>query len=147
MAFPARPWRGEVAFLTAEQIAAAADIGGVSIPTALIMAYEAAAADGTPIGTAYFDTHRVRTLAQTIMVVVSPGGEVRRVEVLSFLEPEEYLPRELWYHLFDDRPLNRDLAVRRAICPVGGATLTVRATTEAVCRVLAIHQVLARDGR
>jgi hypothetical protein len=119
----------------------------VPIPSALIVAYEAIGANGEPLGTAYFDTHRVRTLPQTIMVVVSPEGAVRRVEVLSFLEPEEYLPRELWYRLFSDRTLTPDLVVRRAIRPVTGATLTVRATTEAVRRMLAVHQVLAGGGQ
>ena len=49
--------------------------------------------DGHAVGTAYFDTHVVRTMPETIMVVVDPAGAIARIEVLSFSEPEEYLPR------------------------------------------------------
>ena len=94
------------------------------------------------MGTAYFETHLVRTLPETVMVVVAADGTVGRVEVLSFAEPPDYLPREAWYRQFDDRPLDAELELRHAIRPVTGATLTARVTTDAVRRVLAIHRVL-----
>lgn len=51
------------------------------------------------------------------------------------------MPREEWYHQCDGEDLDDDLSLKRDIRPVTGATLTARATTEAVRRVLAIHQV------
>jgi hypothetical protein len=45
-------------------------------------------------------------------------------------------------HWFQGRPLDRELAVSRAIHGVTGATLSARAATEAVRRTLALHQVL-----
>jgi hypothetical protein len=97
---------------------------------------------GRLLGTAYFDTHRVRTLQETLMVVVGPDGKVARVEVLTFGEPDEYLPRPAWYAQFQGRALDRELAVSRGIHGVTGATLSARTATEAVRRTLALHQVL-----
>jgi hypothetical protein len=68
---------------------------------------------------------------------------VRRIEVLAFREPEDYLPRAAWYGQFLDRELGDGLALKRDIRGVAGATLTARATTDAVRRVLALHRVIA----
>lgn len=78
------------------------------------------------------------------MIVVDPANALARLEVLSFSEPEEYLPRPTWYGQFPGKTLSDELTPKRAIRPVTGATLTVRATTEAARRVLALHEVLAR---
>jgi Na+-translocating ferredoxin:NAD+ oxidoreductase RnfG subunit len=102
--------------------------------------------DGQPVGYAYLDTHRVRTLPETLMVVLEPDGGVRRVEVVVFREPIEYIPRDSWYGQFEGERLSDELALKRDIRPVTGATLTARATTEAVRRVLAIHAVMGTGG-
>jgi hypothetical protein len=115
---------------------------GSDRPPGALVTYYAATRGGREAGTAYFDTHLVRTQAETLMVVVLPGGAIGRIEVLSFSEPEEYLPRERWYAQFSGRVLDDELAMRRGIRAVSGATLTARATTEAARRVLAIHHAL-----
>lgn len=76
------------------------------------------------------------------MVVVDPAGAIARIEVLSFMEPEEYMPRARWYEQFAGKSLNEELSTKRGIHPVTGATLTVRATTDAARRVLALHRIL-----
>ncbi len=136
--------RGTV-YLTDDQVARAAELAGGEIPTALVHPYVATRADGA-CGTAYFDTHRVRTLAETLLVAVGPEGELLRVEVVAFAEPPEYQPREEWYAQFAGRELDSELSLRRAIRPVAGATLTARATTEAARRALAIHRALAESA-
>lgn len=130
-------------FLTPPQVERARALAGpgVRVEGALVTRYLGRRA-GTLLGTAYFDTHRVRTLEETLMVVVAPDGTVSRVEVLTFGEPGEYLPKRAWYDQFGRRRLDRDLAVSRAIHGVTGATLSARAATEAVRRTLAIHQAL-----
>ena len=100
-----------------------------------------------PCGTAYFDTHRVRTLAETVMVAIDPAGGILRVEVLSFDEPPDYLPRDEWYAQFGGRALAPETELGRAIRPVTGATLTARVTTDAARRALAIHRRSRRRGR
>jgi Na+-translocating ferredoxin:NAD+ oxidoreductase RnfG subunit len=137
----------ETLFLTEEQISRVAEEGGGELSGAMVTRY-VAMADGNRVGYAYLDTHRVRTLPETLMVVLEPGGGVRRVEVVAFREPLEYVPRDSWYGQFEGERLSDELALKRNIRPVTGATLTARATTEAVRRILAIHTVVETgDGR
>jgi len=128
-------------FLTPEQLARARQLAAGEIKSALVNPYRATC-DGKDAGTAYFDAHVVRTLPETLMVVVDPQGRVSRVEVLSFAEPEDYLPPGRWYGQFPGNALSDELALGHRIRGVTGASLTARATTDAVRRVLAIHQVL-----
>jgi hypothetical protein len=128
-------------FLTAGQRAEARKLAGSEISSGLATPYHATR-NGKEAGTAYFDTHVVRTLPETLMVVVDPQGKVTRVEVLAFAEPEDYLPPGAWYGQFLGQGLGADLALGHRIRSVTGASLTARATTEAVRRVLALHQVL-----
>jgi FMN-binding domain len=146
LAFPGCGIARRTAFLKPEQVQRARDLAGAEVPSALVN-YYVATRGGQPAGTAYFDTHRVRTLPETLMIVVDPQGKVGRIEVISFREPEEYLPRGVWYEQFRGRALNPDLQLKRDIRPVTGATLTARATTDAVRRVLALHQVLGEGKR
>jgi len=141
LAFPGADVERVTEYLDAAQIAAVAAESGQPPSSALVVRY-LANREGRRVGTAYVDTHRVRTLPESMLVVVAPDGTVARVEVLSFAEPEEYMPREAWYRLFEGRALDDELAVKRGIRPVTGATLTAAATTAAVRRVLALHRVL-----
>jgi len=98
------------------------------------------------LGYAVIDTHTVRTLPETAMVVLSPGGEVRRVEILAFYEPPEYTPPERWTRQFDGRRLDDDLKLGAAVHGITGATLSATALTAAVRRVLALYAVLSEGG-
>jgi len=144
LAFPGASIERRTVFLTAAEQKAAATLSGGPPPSALAVAY-IATKEGRLVGTAYFDTHVVRTQPETLMVAVTPAGTIARIEILSFSEPEDYLPREHWYAQFPGRVLDEELSVKRGIRPVSGATLTARATTEAARRVLALHRVL--EGR
>jgi len=128
-------------FLTPEQRAHIQKLAGGEVRSALVNPYRATC-DGKDGGTAYFDSHVVRTLAETLMVVVDPQGKVARVEVLAFAEPEDYLPPGKWYGQFLGQALSDDLALGHHVRGVTGASLTARATVDAVRRVLAIHQEL-----
>lgn len=126
----------KTAFLTEEQVAEVKKASGVELPTKVITYYEG------PGATVYFDTHRVRTLAETIMVVVTPAGTIARIDILSFNEPEDYLPPARWIRQLEGHRLDNDLSVRTGIRPITGATLSGRAIVHAARRVLALHQVL-----
>ncbi len=142
LAFPGAAIERRTAYLTeAQQKQARSLSGDAEEPSALASYYEATK-DGHLVGTAYFDTHVVRTMPETIMVVVDPAAAITRIEVIAFDEPEEYMPRENWYGQFTGKSLDAELTMKRGIRPVAGATLTARATTDAVRRVLALHRVL-----
>jgi len=95
---------------------------------------------GRPIGYAYFDTHLVRTLPETVLVLVAPDGTLKRIEILSFDEPEDYLPTSRWLRQFPGRSL-QDLGARQGIRTLTGATLSSRAVTQAARRILAMHRL------
>jgi hypothetical protein len=134
------------AFLTDAQQREVQKLARTENPPEALVVYYVGRRDGQPVGTAYFDTHQVRTMPDTILVLVDPAGLVLRVEVLSFLEPEDYLPMPRWYGQFAGRPLDDELSLKRGIHPVAGATLTARATTEAVRRVLALDRLLRSEA-
>ena len=142
LAFPGASIERKTFFLTGAEQKEAGRLSGGPAPSALAVAY-VATKDGKPAGTAYFDTHVVRTQPETLLVAVAADGTISRIEVLSFSEPEEYLAKEHWYAQFAGRGLDDELSVKRGIRPLSGATLTARATTEAARRVLALHAVLA----
>ncbi len=145
LAFPDCEVDRQTHFLTDEQMREAQDRAGVEISSALAYSYRATCG-GEYAGTAYFDSHLVRTLPETLMIVIDPESRVVRIEIVEFKEPEDYIPIDRWYAQFEGRPLDHELQLKRGIRGVTGATLTARATTEATRRVLAIHQVL-KDSR
>jgi Na+-translocating ferredoxin:NAD+ oxidoreductase RnfG subunit len=146
LAFPDATTERQTLFLSDEQRTAVAEESGAEVSSSLATRYVAKGPDGAVRGWAYLDTHRVRTLPETLMVVLDADGTVRRAEVVTFREPLEYMPREEWYAQYEGQELDDDLALKRDIRPVTGATLTARATTEAVRRVLALHEV-ASEGQ
>ena len=136
----------KTAFLSEVERAEVARRSGGAPPPGLV-AYYTATVDGNSGGTAYFDTHVVRTLPETILVAVDAKGAIARIEVLSFSEPEEYLPRTAWYGQFPGRTLGDELSERKGLRPVTGATITVRVTIEAARRVLALDAFLKETPR
>lgn len=142
----ARTERGTV-YLTEAQCARVKELAGEDLHSALVHPYVARDAEGAVLGTAYFDTHRVRTLEECLMVVVAADGKVRRVELCSFDEPPEYVPRGSWYGQFLGHALDDELQLKRGIRGVTGATLTARATTSAVRRVLALDAVIGPGAK
>ena len=136
----------KTAFLSEADRAEVARRSGGAPPPGLV-AYYTATVDGKDAGTAYFDTHVVRTLPETILVAVDPKGAIARIEVLSFSEPEEYLPRGSWYGQFPGRTLGDELSEKKGIRAVTGATITVRVTVEAARRVLALDAFLKEKAR
>ncbi len=92
-------------------------------------------------GYAVIDSHTVRTLPETFMAVVDPKGRLRRVDVLAFHEPPEYLPTGRWIEQFTGRTLDDELKLGGGIQGITGATLSAQAMTAGVRRALAIIAV------
>ena len=133
------------AFLTAQDLDAIQASAGRDAPvTQRVVTYYRARKDGKPVGVAYFDSHRVRTLNEVVMIVVEPqdGGKdrIRSVEVLRFAEPPEYHASDPWLDQFKGKSLDQELSLKRSIANMTGATLTSNAIVRATRRVLAIHE-------
>lgn len=142
------------AFLTAEDLAAAHAQAGPDVTmTQGVVTYYLAREQGRPVGVAYFDSHRVRTLNEVIMVVVSPPDRIRNIEVLRFTEPPEYHATKPWLEQFQGKALNPELSLKGSIRNLSGATLTSNAIVRAARRLMALHgrihpfQMVARSGQ
>jgi Na+-translocating ferredoxin:NAD+ oxidoreductase RnfG subunit len=145
LAFP-EPLKIErrTAYLNDTQVKRARELAGghVEVTNRVVTYY--VAFDGQRVaGTAYFDSHRVRTLREVLMIVVDPEWKIERVEVLRFGEPPEYLAPENWLDQFEGERLSNDLTLKRSIVPMTGATLTANAVTNAARRTLALHIIIS----
>jgi Na+-translocating ferredoxin:NAD+ oxidoreductase RnfG subunit len=128
-------------FLTSEQRQAIQERARAALETNLVTVY-VGYRGGQRVGYAILDTHIVRTLPETFLVVLTPEGEVASTHVLAFYEPLEYLPGDRWVAQFDGKRLDDDLSVGRGIAAITGSTLTSRAVTDGIRRALGIYAVL-----
>ena len=128
-------------FLTAAQRAAIEKAARSSLDSDLLTVYVGYRGD-RPSGYALFDTHVVRTLPETFLVVLSPAGAVTATHLLAFYEPPEYAPPDRWLEQFRGAALSDDMRVGRGIAGITGSTLTSEAVTGGIRRALAIYAVL-----
>lgn len=107
----------------------------------LLTVYIGHKADGVN-GYAFVDTHVVRTLPETFMVVLTPDGAVAATHVLAFYEPLEYLPSDRWLEQLKGRRLSDSLKVGDEIAAITGSSLSSNAVVGGVRRALAAYHVL-----
>lgn len=131
-------------FLNNERRQAAQEAGRVKIDSGVWTYYIGRSSCGVG-GYAYFDTHVVRTMPESFMAVLEPDGAVRSVEILSFLEPEDYMPGRRWLKQFTGKSLSDDLLLHRGVRNLSGASLTSQALADGLRRILAVHAAV-RQG-
>jgi hypothetical protein len=85
---------------------------------------------GSVAGYAVIHSHVVRTKRETLSIAFEPDGRIRRIQVLAFLEPEEYRPSERWLAQLEGKGISDRLAVGQDLAPITGATLTARGIAE-----------------
>lgn len=145
-AFPGAKSERRTLYLTREQAAEVEKLARSRLPSPVVTLYEARSG-GAITGHALLDTHMVRTMPETVLVVVEPDGRLRMALLLQFGEPPDYLPREGWLQTLTGKGLDEDLWPGRGVRRVTGSTLTVQALTEAVRRCLAIDALVVRGTR
>lgn len=96
------------------------------------------------LGYAAIETGTVRTKPETLMIVLTPDGELRNVTTLAFHEPPEYQPPERWYEQLYKRQL-ADMDFNKGVDGISGATLSTRAAVSSVRKVMALYQVMVKD--
>lgn len=126
--------------LSSEQARQVRERAGAELPSRLVQVYEAWS-EGAVTARGIIDTHTVRSLPETIFVVADTTNRVDAVHLLAFHEPVQYRGSAAWFSQFSDERLDGDLAVRRDIAGIAGATLTSNAVTAAVRRCLATLEV------
>lgn len=138
--FPDCKVKDESFFLTPEQIKKAEAASGLKIDSKLLTRKTAACAGGEKF--IYLDTHVVRTQKEVLMIVLNQT-ELEKVEVLSFYEPDEYIPGKKWYELFKGLKKSEPVTLGGTIPHISGASLTSRATVSAVRKTIALHEAVA----
>jgi hypothetical protein len=143
LAFPGAEVERRTAFLDDAALEAARALAGAGVTvSSRVVTYYVGRRDGAPLGVAYFDGHVVRTLAEVLMIVVSPADRIERIEVLRFDEPPEYRVPDDWIAQLQQLPLDERLSLKGDVVNMTGATLTSEAVVAAARRVLALHAVI-----
>jgi hypothetical protein len=99
------------------------------IPERMVTFYTARKGDAV-VGYGVLQSHVVRTKRETLLVAFEPDGRIRRIVVLSFLEPPEYKPSERWLGQFDGKGATDRLAIGDDLAPISGSTLSARGVAE-----------------
>lgn len=131
----------QTVYLTPEQVAKASELAREKVDTAFLVVYRVTRA-GQLLGWAYLDTHRVRTLNETVLICVDAHERILHIEQLSFSEPQEYMASGRFLDLFKNRTLDAQLSLKGNIPTITGSTLTCSALTSAARRVLALHKIV-----
>lgn len=128
-------------FLTEAQLAQVKQRSGV-VPESPIHTFYVGKKGQEINGYAAIEAATVRTLPETVMVVLDPDGIVRFTEILAFFEPPEYMPSKRWLKQFRQIQLSPDLRVGGEIHGISGATLSAQAITRQVRKTAALCEIL-----
>ena len=132
----------QTVYLTDDQKARVRELCGEKLPRGIVRPYTVKGEGGEVLGVGFVDTHKVRSKKESVLFCIAPDATIRRVEVLAFGEPPDYIPSGRWYAEFVGQALTDRLRLDRDITAVTGATLTTVATVSAARRSLALHQLL-----
>lgn len=132
-------------YLTPEQKSEIEQRAKTKLDSNLVTVY-AGYQEGRVTGYALIDTQVVRTLPETLLIVLDPAGAVRAVHLLAFYEPMEYAPPAAWLEKFVGAQPHHSQELGRSVDAIAGSTLTSQAVASAVARALAIHSVLLARG-
>ena len=101
LAFPECDIERTTVYLTTAQRKRVEELAGTPLSSGIVHPY-VATRKGQLVGTAFVDVHKVRTLRESLFVVVSPQGRVQRLEVLAFAEvPDRWA---LWHRRCPENP-------------------------------------------
>lgn len=131
-------------FISDEQAATIEKTAQAKLDSKLFTFY-AGKRDGKLLGYAALESHTVRTQPETLMIVLSPSGDLVRTEILAFHEPPEYQPPARWFERLYRRPA-ADLHLNQGIDGISGATLSSRAALDSIRKVMAIKNIALGEG-
>lgn len=131
--------------LTAELAARLEKLARAKVSDRLLTFYVARKGSST-LGYAVLHSHLVRTKRETFALSFEPDGRIRRLEVIVFLEPSEYLPPERWLAQLKGKGPEDRLALGADIAPISGATLSARGVTEQARWLLQALRAMVEKG-
>ncbi len=82
----------------------------------------------------------------TYMLVISPKGRIQRVEILVYRESQgSEITNKSWREQFEKKDIDDPVRLRQDISNISGATLSCRAITKGVRKLLAIFEVSIKN--
>ncbi len=85
-------------------------------------------------------TQKVRTKKATVLYFIEKE-RVKFIEILSFLEPKEYIPKDTWMGQFDDKNLTSSFRIGKDIPTISGATMSARSIVDGARLAIAIYEI------
>lgn len=131
-------------FLTEEQVKTVEKAAKIKLDSQLFTMFEGKKG-GQTLGYAVIDSETVRTQPETVLIVLSPTGEIAHVEVLAFHEPPEYQPPTRWFATLYGKPLE-DLHLNQGVDAISGATLSARSSLGSIRKAIAIYNIVLKEG-
>jgi len=132
----------KVVWITEAQAAQVERRSGSPLPRRVVKAY-LGRRGGEVVGYAFVDDVIGKTEPITYMVTITPDATVERLDLLVFRETHGYeIERASWRDRFRGLRLGDGLRVGREIDKITGATLSCRAVTDGVRRLLAVVEVV-----
>jgi hypothetical protein len=131
-------------FLTDEQFAEVEKMAQSKLDSKLFTFYRGKR-QGNLLGYAVIDSHAVRTQQETLMIVLSPTGDLIKTEVLAFHEPPEYQPPARWFERLNHRSLE-NMVLNHGIDAMSGATISCRSAVDSIRKVMAMYRVTIQQG-
>lgn len=98
---------------------------------------------GKLLGYAAIESETVRTKPETIMIVLSPTGELSAVHLLAFHEPPEYQAPQRWFDALIKKPLT-ELELNKGVDGISGATLSTRSALNSVRKAMAFYEIMVK---
>lgn len=133
--------------LTDELVARIERLARARVQERLVTFYTAQRA-GAVAGYAVIHSHVVRTKRETLAIAFEPDGRIRKIQVLAFLEPEEYRPSDRWLAQFVGKGPADPLRVGSDVVNATGSTLTSRGIAEQSRWLLhALRSAVIEQGR
>lgn len=85
-------------------------------------------------------TQKVRTKKATVLYFIE-NENVKFIEILAFLEPKEYIPKDTWMGQFDNKSLADEFKIGRDIPTISGSTMSARALSDGARLAIALYRI------
>ncbi len=130
--------RGKI-ILSKDELLKVKKIAKLPVKSKLYRYYEVKKRDEI-VAYAILISQKVRTKKATVLYFIEDES-IKFIEILAFLEPHEYIPKETWMKQFDDKNITDTFKVGKDIPTISGATLSARTITDSARLAIAIYKI------
>jgi len=145
-AYPEGSAEKQNVLLSAAQAKALKEVAGIA-PNSRIVSFYKIKKGEEILAYGVLQTSLVRSKKQTLLVYITPKGQIAHIDVLAFYEPKEYLPSEKWLSELEAKTLADPIRPKRDLPNMTGATLSANATAKSARLSLGAWKVVFGDAQ